>query len=142
MTPDLLHALLSLQRVHGVLEGGEQTPLDVESPGVLLPVRTQLGHHAVLEGETERGGLQQAPELLAFGAGAQAAASRGLRLVNPHVPQLQREEGLWVGYWYSVLASCLCVTQVRGFKVSEWEKKGYGVSGGGYGILHVCHMGP
>ena len=107
MTPDLLHALLSLQRVHGVLEGGEQTPLDVESPRILLPVRTQLGHHAVLEGETERGGLQQAPQLLASGAGAQAAASRRLRLVDPHVPQLQREERLWVGYWYGVLAACV-----------------------------------
>ena len=106
MTPDLLHALLSLQRVHGVLEGREQTPLDVESPGVLLPVRTQLGHHAVLEGETERG-LQQAPQFLASGAGAQAAASRRLRLVDLHVPQLQREEGLWGDYLYGVLAACV-----------------------------------
>ena len=91
-SPDLLHALRSLQRVHGVLEGGEQAPLDVESPGVFLRVRAQLGHHAVLEGEAQRGGLQQSSQLIAARAGTQA--SRRGRLVDPHVLQLLRKEGL------------------------------------------------
>ena len=49
----LCDSLVGIQATHAVLEGGENSTLDVQGPQLVVLRGTQLFHHAILEGEAE-----------------------------------------------------------------------------------------
>ena len=55
----LADSLVRVQASHAVLESGENSPLDVQGPQLVVLRGTQLVHHAVLEGEAQGLSFQQ-----------------------------------------------------------------------------------
>ena len=84
----LLVAGVGAQVVHGVLQSGQDGPLDVQRPSLLLRLWTHALHQTVLEGEAQRLLLEGTLELpcpLDVGLGRQ---SLGVRVRQLDVRQL------------------------------------------------------